>query len=94
MEAAYYINDRGQISGDAFLDDGHERVYLLTPCGENDPDGCQSDMFVANTAADAASAIAMKVAPTGDEHVSNFSDLLRQLEQRRHGPIRPPAQSH
>jgi probable HAF family extracellular repeat protein len=84
LQEADYINDRGQISGVAILDNGHERDYLLTPCGENDD--CTSDMFIPDTAAGAAPASAVKQAPTGDEHISSFADLRRQLEQRRRLP--------
>jgi probable HAF family extracellular repeat protein len=91
LEAAYYINDRGQISGDAFLDNGHERAYLLTPCDEDDPGGCKSDMFIADTNAGVASPGAVRAAPRGDEHISSFADLRSQLGQRRHGMPKPPA---
>jgi hypothetical protein len=39
-------------------------------------------MFVADTVAGSAPASAVKRAPTGDEHISSFADLRRQLEQR------------
>jgi probable HAF family extracellular repeat protein len=84
LQEADYINDRGQISGNAILDNGHERAYLLTPCGESDD--CTSDMFIPDTSAGAAPAGVIKAAPTGDEHVSSFADLRRELEQRHRLP--------
>jgi probable HAF family extracellular repeat protein len=90
---ALYINDRGQISGNAILDDGHERAYLLTPCDDDHhPGDCRSDMFVADASGGAASVNVIKAAPTGDEHISSFSDLLHQLQQRRQSLIRRPTQ--
>jgi len=94
LENALYINDSGQISGDAVLDDGHTRAYLLTPCDDDrHPGDCRSDMFVANAGAGTAPAAAIKAVPTGDEHISSFSDLRRQLEQRHRWLARPPAHS-
>jgi probable HAF family extracellular repeat protein len=84
LQAAYYINDRGQISGDAFLDNGHERAYLLTPCGENDD--CTSDMFIADTVAGVAPTGVVRTTPTGDEQIGSFADLRRELEQRHRLP--------
>lgn len=79
LQEADYINDRGQISGNAILDNGHERAYLLTPCDENND--CTSDMFVADTLTGTLPAAAIKSAPTGDEQISGFAYLLRQLKQ-------------
>jgi probable HAF family extracellular repeat protein len=84
LNEADYINDRGQISGVAILDNGHERAFLLTPCGEGDD--CTSDMFIPDSAAGAAPASAVRARPTGDEHISSFADLRRQLEQRHRLP--------
>ena len=87
LQAAFYINDRGQISGNAFLDDGHERAYLLTPCDDDHhPGDCKSDMFIADTPAGVGQPAATRAVPTGDEHISSFADLRRQLEQRHRLP--------
>jgi probable HAF family extracellular repeat protein len=87
---ADYINDRGQISGNAILDDGHERAYLLTPCDDDDDnhpgEDCRSDMFIPDSHAGVAPAGGMRATPTGDEHISSFADLRRQLEQRHRLP--------
>jgi probable HAF family extracellular repeat protein len=93
LENALYINDRGQISGDAVLDSGNSRTYLLTPC-DDQPGDCQSDIVIPDVAAGAAPTAAIKTAPTGDEHINNFGDLLRQRQQRRQHLTRPSAQSH
>ena len=87
LESAYYLNDRGQISGNAILDNGQERAYLLTPCDDDHhPGDCKSDMFIADTVAGAAPAGAIKAVPTGDEHISSLADLRRHLQQRHRLP--------
>lgn len=80
LQDALYINDSGEISGGAILDDGHERAYLLTPCDEKDD--CQSDMYIADTLAGAAPTDVLGKVSTADEHVRNFADLRREIRHR------------
>jgi probable HAF family extracellular repeat protein len=93
LQNADYLNDQGQISGGAILDDGHERAYLLTPCDEDDPGDCRSDMAdVSATTADGAlsSSNAARTAQTADRHISNLSDLRNRFGRRLvPGPAAP-----
>jgi hypothetical protein len=95
LQNALYLNDRGQIAGGAILDSGEERAYLLTPCDEDDPGGCRSDMAdVSATTADGAPSFtnAARTAQSVDRHITNLSDLRNRFG-RRYLPGRPAAPS-
>jgi probable HAF family extracellular repeat protein len=83
---AVYINDRGQIAGNAILDSGEERAYLLTPCD----DDCSSEMVSVGASTGVGQTGVMKAPPTDDEAISSFADLRRQLEQRHRVSAGPP----
>lgn len=89
LQEAVYINDRGQIAGNAILDSGAMRAYLLTPCDDH-PDDCRSEMVSVEASTGVGQTGVMNVAPTGDEHISSFADLRRQLEQRHRVSVGPP----
>jgi probable HAF family extracellular repeat protein len=46
LEDVEMINDRGELFGEAFLDNGDSRAFLLIPCDENHPniEGCDYNM--------------------------------------------------
>lgn len=76
LTEAFFINDRGEISGIGTLSNGDQRAFLLIPCDENHPDheGCQ-DAAAGSTATRVNSAPAMR-RPT---------NAIRQLLRQRLG---------
>jgi len=59
-EAAYNINDSGEIAGQGVLSNGDSRVVLLIPCDENHPnvEGCDYSLVDAATAQSSTASIA------------------------------------
>jgi uncharacterized membrane protein len=66
-EAAYNINDSGEIAGQGVLSNGDTRVILLIPCDENHPnvEGC--DYSLVNAAALPSSTASIAPAATPSE---------------------------
>ena len=58
-EAAYNINDSGEIAGQFVLSDGNSRAILLIPCDENHPnvEGCDYSLVNASEAQSSAAPI-------------------------------------
>jgi probable HAF family extracellular repeat protein len=87
LENAIYLNDRGQVSGDAVLDSGEERAYLLTPCDdEHRPGDCQSDLITAGAVANPNLAGTATHAPrrTGDDMTIGSFELHQRVGVPRH----------
>ena len=78
LEDVETINDRGEVFGEAFLDNGDSRAFLLIPCDENHPkvEGCDYSMV------EAPATVAQ---PTAIREASNRTlpqSLLRRMRQR------------
>ena len=94
-EAAYNINDRGEIAGQAVLSDGNSRAILLIPCDENHPniEGC--DYSLVNAAAVQSGATpnpTANAAATPANLTASETDRLRALpakRNRRFGVLAP-----
>lgn len=44
LTVGWDINDRGEITGDAFFANGDEHAFLAVPCNEDDPAGCKNTL--------------------------------------------------
>ena len=84
LDAGYYINDRGEISGVGTLPNGDIRTFLLIPCGDCE-DGSEG-----TTAAGGATSERPKI--TIPENVRNL--LRQQLARRYHLPGQPAGPSN
>ncbi len=89
-EAAYNINDSGEIAGQAVLSDGNFRVVLLIPCDENHPNVQGCDYSLVNAAAVQSSAAHI---PTANATLtpSEMQDRVRALQTKRNRRSGVPA---
>jgi probable HAF family extracellular repeat protein len=74
------INDRGEILGYGFLSNGHEHVFLLIPCEENQQEGCEDGTASAGSAAAENNPGMTKSNVTPQDVIS----VLRDRFDRRH----------
>jgi hypothetical protein len=88
-----YLNDRGQIAGDAILNNGDTRAHLLTACDEDDPCGCRCDLADASatTADGAPPSNAARTAERGERHLTNLRELRRFGRRYLPGSGRTPS---
>jgi probable HAF family extracellular repeat protein len=93
-EAAYNINDRGEIAGQGVLSDGNFRAVLLIPCDENHPNVQGCDYSLVNPAAVQSSATPIptaNVAATPANLTASETDRVRALRTRRNRRFGVPA---
>ncbi len=82
LDAAYYINDRGEISGVGTLSNGDTRTFLLIPDGDCDSD-CEGRIAASQSnAAPAQNAPTMKQG--SESPISPLERFRSQMRQRYH----------
>jgi hypothetical protein len=86
-EAAYNINDSGEIAGQGVLSNGDSRAILLIPCDENHPnvEGCDYSLVDATTAAAPVQVPQVSHSPSGpvQDLITNPLGRLRGRTPRR-----------
>ncbi len=86
LNEAFFINDRGEISGIGSLPNGDQHTFLLIPCDEDhaDVEGCDYDMVDASTLADRPAPVVRAPATTAPRTLHPFG---------RRGSISNPGQT-
>jgi probable HAF family extracellular repeat protein len=89
LTEAIYINDRGEIAGDALLLNGDVHAYLLIPDGDCDDD-CEGIVAARqNTAAPVQNPVAIK--QNNESPADKVNEFRNQLMRHYHMPAQPTA---